>query len=82
MVNRLLIPAIASVDGYIEGTPGIPSGDQSATDRATGLGDINYSIYFSPAKSKPIWGVGPSITFQLRHMTILVHKNGAPVRLA
>lgn len=62
MVNRLLIPAVASVDGFIAGTPGIPSGYPSG-ERKTGLGDINYSIYFSPAKSKPIWGVGPSITF-------------------
>lgn len=61
LINRILIPAIASVDGYIEGTPGIPSGDPSATDRSTGLGDINYSLYFSPTKSKPIWGIGPSI---------------------
>ena len=61
LINRILIPAIASVDGYIEGTPGIPSGDQFATDGSTGLGDINYSLYFSPTKSKPIWGIGPSI---------------------
>ena len=32
-------------------------------DGATGLGDINYSLFFSPVKSETaIWGIGPSIT--------------------
>lgn len=62
LVSRAMIPVVASVDGYIEGTPEIPQGSPSS-DRETGLGDINYSLYFSPAKaSKMIWGVGPSIT--------------------
>jgi len=62
LINRAIIPAIVSVDGYIEGTPQIPEG-QPADDRETGLGDINYSLFFSPAKaSKFIWGVGPSVT--------------------
>ena len=58
LVNRALIP-LANVDGPIVG-PGNPSPE--AGDGASGLGDINYSLYFSPVKyDKVIWGVGPSI---------------------
>ena len=61
LINRALIPALVSVDGYIEGTDQIPQGSPGR-DRKTGLGDINYSLFFSPAAaSKVIWGVGPSI---------------------
>jgi hypothetical protein len=61
LINRALIPAVVSVDGFIQGTPGIPEGVPSK-DRNTGLGDINYSLFFSPAKpSGFIWGLGPSI---------------------
>ena len=61
LVNRIIIPAIVSVDGFIGGTPDIPEGAPSE-DRETGLGDINYSLYFSPADAKGmIWGLGPSI---------------------
>ena len=60
LVNRAIIP-IANVDGAIPGAnnpnPGLGDGGG-----ASGLGDINYSIYFSPVKvNKVIWGVGPSI---------------------
>ena len=62
LISRALIPAWVSVDGFIEGTPDIPQGRPS-NDRKNGLGDINYSLFFSPNKTKPfIWGVGPSIT--------------------
>jgi hypothetical protein len=62
LVNRIIIPAIVSVDGFIGGTPDIPEGAPSES-RETGLGDINYSLYFSPADAKGlIWGIGPSIT--------------------
>ena len=61
LVNRIIIPAVVSVDGFIGGTPDIPSGAPSQS-RETGLGDINYSIYFSPADAEGlIWGIGPSI---------------------
>ena len=63
LINRALIPAVASVDGFIAGTPGIPEG-APGKDRKTGLGDINYSLFFSPADAKGvIWGLGPSIGF-------------------
>ena len=58
LVNRALIP-LADVDGAIQG-PGNPSPESG--NGATGLGDINYSLYFSPVEyDKVIWGVGPSI---------------------
>jgi hypothetical protein len=58
LVNRALIP-IANVDGPILG-PDNPSPGSGKS--ASGLGDINYSLYFSPVKyDKVIWGVGPSI---------------------
>ncbi len=61
LINRAIIPAIVSVDGFIEGTPDIPQGEPSK-DRKTGLGDINYSLFLSPAKPEGfIWGLGPSI---------------------
>jgi len=60
-INRVIVPFI-SVDGLIAGTPNIPEGTRG--DRATGLGDINYSLFLSPAAAgKVTWGIGPSITF-------------------
>jgi hypothetical protein len=42
--------------------PAIPEGVQGS--RVFGLGDINYSLFLSPARpGKVIWGVGPSLTF-------------------
>ena len=58
LVSRALIP-LAHVDGAILG-PNNPSPEPGGS--ATGLGDINYSLFFSPVKyDKVIWGVGPSI---------------------
>jgi hypothetical protein len=60
LVNRLIVP-VASVDGAIQGSnnPSPAPGDGGS---ASGLGDINYSIFFSPVKvGKVIWGVGPSL---------------------
>ena len=62
LISRALIPAVVSVDGKIRGTPSIPEGTQSE-DRKTGLGDINYSLFLSPADATTfIWGIGPSIS--------------------
>lgn len=59
LVSRIIMPLI-SVDGFIAGTPEIPAG--SPGTGASGLGDINYSLYFSPVNyDKLIWGVGPSL---------------------
>lgn len=61
LVNRIIIP-IANVDGAIQG-PNNPSPGEGDGGSASGLGDINYSIFFSPVKvGNIIWGVGPSIT--------------------
>jgi hypothetical protein len=58
LVNRGLIP-MANVDGPIQ-TANNPNPGMGGS--ASGLGDINYSAYFSPAKTgKVIWGVGPSL---------------------
>ena len=63
LINRAIIPAVISVDGFIEGTPDIPSGAPSV-DRKTGIGDINYTLFVSPVKSTPIWGIGPSLNLK------------------
>jgi hypothetical protein len=58
LVNRAIVPLI-DLEGTVSGTTNIPN--PSPGDGASGLGDINYSIYFSPVKTgKVIWGVGPS----------------------
>ena len=60
LVNRAIIP-VGHVDGAITG-PGNPSPAPGDGGSASGLGDINYSLYFSPVKyDKVIWGAGPSI---------------------
>ena len=63
LVNRALIP-IANVDGSILGPNNpnpSPETGKGAKDSASGLGDINYSLFVSPVKyDKVIWGVGPS----------------------
>jgi hypothetical protein len=60
LINRIIAPLIDS-PGEVAGTPGIPNPIEG--DGATGLGDINYSLFLSPAKPKgAIWGIGPSIT--------------------
>jgi hypothetical protein len=61
VVNRPIIPII-DVPGFTAGRPDIPVGVPG--DGAFGLGDINYTAYFSPPKDKKVdWGVGPSISF-------------------
>ena len=59
LINRVIVPLI-DTPGLVTGTPGIPNPVQG--DGATGLGDINYSVFVSPAEpGKVIWGVGPSL---------------------
>jgi len=61
LINRIIMPLI-DTPGQVTGTPDIPNPPPG--DGATGLGDINYSLFVSPAKpGKFIWGVGPSIMF-------------------
>jgi len=60
LVNRVIVPLI-DTDGEITGTPDIPNPPPG--DGASGLGDINYSLFLSPVKYETaIWGIGPSLT--------------------
>jgi hypothetical protein len=66
LISRPIIPII-DVGGTTTGLTGAPIDPTDAglasISGATGLGDINYSLFFSPANSGPlIWGVGPSVT--------------------
>ena len=61
LINRLIVPLI-DTDGEITGTA-FNSVTPVDGNGATGLGDINYSLFVSPAVPKgAIWGIGPSIT--------------------
>ena len=60
LVSRAIIP-LAHTTGEVAGTPGNPHPVDGGG--ASGMGDINYSLFFSPVKyDKFIWGIGPSIT--------------------
>ena len=59
LINRIIAPLIDTPD-QVANTPEIPNPPPG--DGASGLGDINYSLFVSPAKpEKFIWGLGPSI---------------------
>ena len=59
LINRVIMPLI-DTPGMVTGTPEIPT--PIPGDGATGLGDINYSVFISPAEpGKVIWGIGPSL---------------------
>jgi hypothetical protein len=60
IVNRTIVPLIYLPE-LTNGLPELPEGVSGG--ETFGLGDINHSVYFSPADSGPvIWGVGPSLT--------------------
>jgi hypothetical protein len=60
-INRIIVP-IADVPGGVPVNPEIPQ--PVPGDGASGFGDINYSLFLSPADpGKAIWGIGPSINF-------------------
>jgi hypothetical protein len=60
LVNRAIIPLI-DLPGDVTGLPAIPN--PTSGDGATGLGDINYSLFLSPVNYRTaIWGIGPSIS--------------------
>jgi len=54
LINRVIMPLI-DTPGLVTGTPEIPNPVQG--DGATGLGDINYSVFLSPAKPGKSFGV-------------------------
>lgn len=65
LVSRFLIP-LYDAPGGVSGLPGNPGvGDPTSSGRVFGLGDINYTLFFSPVKPTSggwIWGLGPSFT--------------------
>lgn len=63
LISRPMLPIIY-LEGAVSGLPSIPTVDKNADNTDTfGLGDLNYSLFFSPAKSTGVtWGIGPSIT--------------------
>ena len=61
LFNRFVIP-VSRVDGAIVGA-GNPSPGSKGS--ANGLGDINYSLLFSPVNyDKVLWGIGPTINMK------------------
>ncbi len=64
LVNRFIIP-VADAPGGITGLPSNPGvGETGDGGRSSGLGDINYSLFFNPLETKGgvIWGIGGSVT--------------------
>jgi hypothetical protein len=64
LVNRIIVP-LANAPGGVTGLPDNPGvGDPTESGRTSGLGDINYSLFFNPLETKGrlIWGLGGSIT--------------------
>ena len=60
-VNRLILP-IMDLPSSSGGIPEVP-GQTVGTNGQSGLGDINFTTFFSPADSKKVtWGIGPSIS--------------------
>jgi hypothetical protein len=59
-ISRAILPIVYS-PGLITGLPEIPASEDG--DGTWGLGDLNYTGFFSPAApGAVIWGLGPSIT--------------------
>ena len=64
LINRTILPIIR-VPGPIAGSPVLPEGDPDKSGSQWGLGDINHTVFLSPAEpGKVIWGVGPSLTLK------------------
>lgn len=65
LVSRFILP-VAWVEGAVGGVAGLPPelSPVNPNQSASGLGDLNYTGFFSPAEAGDvIWGVGPSIMF-------------------
>ncbi|MFZ9032725.1 MAG: transporter [Anaerohalosphaeraceae bacterium] len=61
-ISRIIVPLL-DLNGNSAGIPSIPNGTTGSGD-VSGLGDINYTLFLSPAKAgEVIWGVGPSVSF-------------------
>lgn len=59
LVSRFIMPVADAPGGVVSAGNPNPIG----TGRVFGLGDLNYSLFFSPANSGAVtWGIGPAIT--------------------
>lgn len=71
LINRTIIPLIYLPD-LTGGLPELPAGGGSGIGSKFGLGDINHTVFISPARaSKVIWGVGPSFNFPTATVDLL-----------
>ncbi len=62
LITRTIAPLIY-VPGLTSGLRDLPEGEESDDDHTFGLGDLNLTLFASPAKpGKFIWGIGPSLT--------------------
>ena len=64
LVSRFIVP-FADAPGGVPGLPGNPGiGSPEEAGRTSGLGDINYSLFFNPLETTgdAIWGIGGSVT--------------------
>jgi hypothetical protein len=60
LITRTIVPLISTGDVF-EGLPETPGGD--GRDSASGLGDVNFSAFFSPRDTGSLtWGVGPAVS--------------------
>ena len=60
LINRTIVP-VMSVPDALSGTEELPE-SAAARGNTFGLGDINHTVYVSPAEpGRIIWGVGPSL---------------------
>jgi len=62
LITRTIAPLIYVPDS-IGGIAEIPTGSPNYNDTTFGLGDINETVFLSPAApGKVIWGIGPTLT--------------------
>jgi len=78
LVNRAIIPLIHTT-GEVAGTPGIPNPIKG--NGATGLGDINYSLFFHRSNTTRQFGAsGRPLPYPPQPTKSSAAKNGAPGR--
>jgi hypothetical protein len=62
LITRTIVPLIY-VPNTIGGIAEIPQGNPNYNSTEFGLGDINATVFLSPARpGKVIWGIGPTLT--------------------
>jgi len=64
VITRTIIPLVVQPNFQLAVDPGVETGDGNPNDPFTGLGDVTFTAWVSPAKpGKLIWGVGPVVLF-------------------